>query len=162
MTPFGLCDQHALKTTTSSSDKQQDIPALAEGLRDVIGKFVRAVRTQADTPTIAQAETLAHLERNGPASIAALAETRGVKHQSMRLVVGKLEEDGLVTLVPNPSDGRSSLVKLTKPGYAQNAAARAARTRWLTEVIATQMSSRERAVLAEAIPILQKISALSR
>lgn len=151
------------KTTVTDSDHENDhesVQALAENLRDTIGKFVRAVRSQAGTPTTAQGETLAFLERNGPASIATLAENRGVKHQSMRLVIAKLEENSLITQTPDPKDGRSQLITLTRKGQAENATARKARTLWLSEVLSTRMSARERTLLGEALPILQKITGL--
>ena len=59
----------------------------------MVGQFVRAVRARAGTPSDAQGETLAFLERAGPVSIAALADGRGVKHQSMRLVTARLEAE---------------------------------------------------------------------
>jgi DNA-binding MarR family transcriptional regulator len=147
-------------THDPSQTEQTEVQALAENLRDTIGKFVRAVRKQAGTPSTAQGETLAFLERDGPVSIATLAESRGVKHQSMRLVIAKLQESGLVMLLPDPNDGRSYLVTLTKAGMAENAAVRAARTRWLTGVLSTAMSAHERAILREALPLLQKITDL--
>lgn len=131
---------------------------LAEALRDTVGKFVRSVRSHAGTPTNAQGETLAFLERSGPVSVAVLAEGRGVKHQSMRLVTAKLEESGLIALAPDPKDGRSNLVTLTKKGYRETAKARSARTRWLAEVLSTKTSARERKVLGESLLILQRIT----
>ncbi|MFZ6730874.1 MarR family winged helix-turn-helix transcriptional regulator [Undibacterium sp. Ji42W] len=150
-----------MKKQESVSKAEEDVQVLAENLRDTIGKFVRAVRSQAGTPTTAQGESLAFLERNGPVSIAAMAVNRGVKHQSMRLVIAKLEENKLITLTPDPKDGRSHLVTLTKEGRTENARARAARTVWLTEVLSSNMSASERTLLREALPILQKISQLS-
>ncbi len=152
--------RHILKRRILPGDEQGDVQALAEDLRDTIGKFVRAVRSQAGTPTTAQGETLAFLERSGPVSIAALAESRGVKHQSMRRVIARLEESGLIALAPDPKDGRSYRVKLTKEGRAETAAARAARTRWLAQVLATTMNARERAILSRSMPILKRIASL--
>lgn len=149
-----------MKKPALPSDHALEMEGLAEALRDTIGKFVRSVRSQAGTPTHAQGETLAFLERSGPASIAVLAENRGVKHQSMRLVTAKLEESGLIVLTPDPEDGRSNLVKLTKKGYSETAKARAARTRWLADVLSTNTNARERKVLGETLQILQRITDL--
>ncbi len=134
--------------------------ALAEALRDTVGKFVRSVRAEAGTPTSAQSETLAYLERSGPVSIAALAESRGVKHQSMRLVTSKLEEAGLIAMEPDPKDGRSYLVTLTRQGRHENAKARTARTRWLAEALSHHTSAQEREVLQNALLILQRLTVL--
>lgn len=149
------------KQILPGGDDPGDAEALAEELRDTIGRFVRAVRSQAGTPRTAQAETLASLERSGPVSIAALAESRGVKHQSMRLVIAKLEASGLVALAPDPKDGRSYLATITRKGRAETAAARTARTRWLAGAIATTINAHERAVLGECLPILRRIAGMS-
>lgn len=148
------------KTTKQSGGAKDtaDTQALAESLRDAIGVLVRSVRAQADTPTTAQGETLAALERGGAVSIAALAKSRGVKHQSMRLVVAKLVDSGLLELVTDPDDGRSYLVTLTQKGRAATAAGRTARTQWLTDALTQAMSARELAVLRESIPLLLKIA----
>ncbi len=137
---------------------ETEVQALADGLRDAIGVLVRSVRAQAETPTTAQGETLAALERGGAVSIAALAKSRGVKHQSMRLVVAKLVDSGFLELITDPDDGRSYLVTLTKKGRAATAASRTARTQWLTDALTETMSTRELAVLRESIPLLLKIA----
>ena len=137
-----------------------NVDMLAEALRETVGKFVRSVRAEAGTPTNAQSETLAYLERNGPVSIAVLADSRGVKHQSMRLVTSKLEETGLIAMEPDPKDGRSYLVTLTRQGRQENAQARMARTRWLAEALSQHTSAQEREVLQDALRVLQRITAL--
>ena len=43
----------------------------------------------------------------------ALTERAGVKQATMTATVARMERDGLVTLLPNPEDGRSTLVALT-------------------------------------------------
>ena len=43
----------------------------------------------------------------------ALAERAGVKQATMAATLARMERDGLVTLLPNPEDGRSLLVRLT-------------------------------------------------
>ena len=58
-----------------------------------------------------------------------LAERAGVKQATMAATLTRMERDGLVTLLPNPDDGRSTLVKLTPlaleilPAVAEAAAA---------------------------------------
>ncbi len=45
-----------------------------------------------------------------------LADRAGVSHQAMSEFVGELEERGLVERVPDPSDGRARLIRLTDSG----------------------------------------------
>ena len=134
-----------------------EVEALADDLRDVIGKFVRSVRVKAGTPSDAHGETLAFLERAGPVSIAALADARGVKHQSMRLVTARLEAEGLVDLLPDPKDKRGYLIHLTKAGLQETVAARRARAQWIAEALASTLSVDEMDILRQAVPLLKKI-----
>ncbi|TDR81566.1 MarR family winged helix-turn-helix transcriptional regulator [Paludibacterium purpuratum] len=144
--------------TKQTYDTTSDAAALAEDLRGAIGQFVRAVRSQAGTPTTAQGETLAYLERNGSVSIATIAENRGVKHQSMRLVIATLEEAGLVTRYPDPQDGRGVLIALTALGRAEIAEERARRSHWLANAMLHALSTDEMTSLRAAIPLLRKLS----
>lgn len=47
-----------------------------------------------------------------------LARRVGVTKQAVSKVVGELEAEGLVELVPDPADGRSKLVRFTQQGAA--------------------------------------------
>lgn len=132
--------------------------ALALQLRATVGQFVRAVRSQSGTSTTAQSEVLGLLARAGPVSVATLAAVRGVKHQSMRLVVARLAELGLLALRPDPDDGRSQLVALTDQGRASVAADQAARGAYLSGILMTRLSAAERAVLAEAVGLIARLS----
>jgi len=135
---------------------------LADDLREVIGRFVRAVRSRAPTPSQARAETLSLLERTGPVSIALLADGRGVTHQSMRLVIARLESEGWIELVADPQDRRGYLVHLTKKGIAENASARKARAEWIADALVSTMDPSEMATLRAAVPLLQKIVELAQ
>lgn len=140
------------------SEPTAEALALGEELRRVVGGFVRSVRRQAGTPSSAQSETLALLDREGPMSVAALAAERRVKHQSMRLVVAQLEEGGLVTRLPNPEDGRSQLVALSDPGRAALARSREARRLEIAALIDARLSDEERRQLRSAIALIERLS----
>lgn len=137
-----------------------EVAVLADDLRDVIGKFVRSVRGKTGTPSDAHGETLAFLERAGPVSIAALADARGVKHQSMRLVTARLEAEGLIDLLSDPKDKRGYLIHLTKTGLQETATARRARAQWIAEALATTLSVDEMNILRQAVPLLKKMADL--
>ncbi|WP_224023530.1 MarR family winged helix-turn-helix transcriptional regulator [Burkholderia vietnamiensis] len=130
---------------------------MGEAIRDVVSRLVKVVREQSGTQSNAQNETLALLERCGPVSIATLAVRRAVTHQTMRLIVQKLVEQGLVTLTVDNEDRRAWVVDLTDSGRAQTAQARAARSQWLTEQLLTKTSREERAVLEAAVRTLNKL-----
>jgi DNA-binding MarR family transcriptional regulator len=130
---------------------------LGESIRDVVSRLVKVVREQSGTHSNAQNETLSLLERTGPVSISALAMHRTVTHQTMRLIVMKLVEQGLVTLMQDAEDRRAYVVDLTDEGRAQNAHERSARSQWLTDRLMTKTSREERAMLEIAVRTLHKL-----
>jgi len=131
--------------------------ALAESLRGAVGRFVRAVRSQSGTPRDAQADALAELAHVGPMSIAGLAESRGVTHQSMRLVVVRLETAGLLKRQPDPADGRGWLMSLTAAGRRTVERDRQVRANWLAQAIDEKLSPLEREELSRAVPLLLRL-----
>lgn len=128
-------------------------------LRDSVGRFVRAIRNHSGTATTAESEVLAFLQRAGAASVAVLAEARGVKHQSMRQVVARLAALDLLALQPDPADGRSQLVSLTRTGRASVKQDQAARSAYLAQAMAVRLSAPELALLSEATALLDRLSA---
>lgn len=65
---------------------------------------------------ITQFLTLAALNEVGSAAVNALAERLDIERTAMGKMVGFLEKDGLVSIRPSPTDGRSRLVALTDEG----------------------------------------------
>lgn len=138
-------------------ESHADALALAEHLRATLGRFVRGVKTQANTPTTAQSDTLALLDREGPLTVAELADRRNVRHQSMRLVAAQLESEGLVKKAPNPADGRSQLLSITESGQAELFRARRARTLQIAGLIEERLSAGDRRTLKAAIQIIERL-----
>lgn len=134
-----------------------DAQALAETLRVALSAFIRGVKTEVETPTTSQSETLSLLDREGPLSVAQLADRRNVRHQSMRLVVGQLETEKLIGKMPNPSDRRSELLFLTEEGRASLSRARQARTAQIAERIEERLSEEDRQTLDAAIRIIERL-----
>lgn len=145
-------------TRTDTLPVRTDDPAsLGESIRDVVSRLVKVVREQSGTHSNAQNETLSLLERSGPVSIATLAVGRAVTHQTMRLIVMKLVEQGVVTLRQDAEDRRAYVVDLTDQGRAQIAHDRSARSQWLTDQLLKKTSREERALLENAVRTLRKL-----
>ena len=136
-----------------------DAAALAEDLRRAVGRFVRAVRADADTPRSAQSETLALLEREGAMNIASLAQLRNVKHQTMRVIIGQMESGGLVLRAIDPADRRSQVISLSRAGQAELTRERADRAFRIDLMIRDEVSPQERLLLGQTIAILNRMSA---
>ena len=65
---------------------------------------------------ITQFLTLAALNELGSAAVSALAERLDIERTAMGKMVEFLQRDGLVTIKPSPTDGRSRLIELTEKG----------------------------------------------
>lgn len=132
---------------------------LATQLAAVVGRLLRRLRTTSSesllTPT--QRSVLSRLEREGPATTAALARAEFVRPQSMRLTLGALEDQGLVARAPDPADGRKSVMSMTDAGRAAMGAVRTAKHNWLAEAIAAEFDGAERETLAEATALLDRL-----
>jgi len=141
----------------ASSENRTDALELAEDLRATLGRFVRLVKNEANTPTTSQSETLSLLDRSGPLTVAELANLRNVRHQSMRLVTAQLELDGLVGKLPNPADGRSRLLSITQKGREELSRSRKARTLKIAALIEERLSNQDRQTLQAAILIIERL-----
>ena len=65
---------------------------------------------------ITQFLTLAALNQLGSAAVSALAERLDIERTAMGKMVEFLQRDGLVTIKPSPTDGRSRPIELTEKG----------------------------------------------
>lgn len=146
-----------MKMKKSNVDGPIDAHVLAETLRHTLGSFIRGIRSGTQTPTTSQSETLSLLDREGPLSVAQLADLRNVRHQSMRLVVGQLVTESLIGKMPNPADRRSELLFLTEEGRALLSRARQARTAQIAERIVERLSEEDRRALDAAIRIIERL-----
>jgi DNA-binding MarR family transcriptional regulator len=72
---------------------------------------------------ITQFLTLAALNELGSAAVNALAERLDIERTAMGKMLGFLERDGLISIRPSPSDGRSRRVELTQKGRRRHAQA---------------------------------------
>lgn len=140
------------------TQRKLDVDALAEELRDAVSTFVRTVRAETATVRTAKSDTLEMLEANGAANVAMLAQKRNVKHQSMRLVTGQLEADGLIRRKVDPVDRRSQLFVLTDKGRDWLARLRELRSSRIAMMIRTKLSAGERQELRTAARLLARLA----
>ncbi|OOG51551.1 MarR family transcriptional regulator [Rhodanobacter sp. C01] len=133
--------------------------ATAVELRVLVGKLKRRLREQASVGGLAwsQVSVLGHLERDGPATVTALAHAEGMRPQSMGANVSALLAAGLLRGSPDPNDGRQTLLSLTPACHELIKANRAAREDWLFHAIQTQLTSQEQAQLASAVELLKRL-----
>lgn len=133
--------------------------ALAGSLRDAIGRLgrrMRAERAPADL-SLGQWAALRTLDSHGPRTPSELAAHEKVQPPSMTKILANLEAHGYVTRTPDPVDRRQVVVAASAEGRALLADDRRRKDRWVSQRLTTLEPS-ERAALAAALPILEKLS----
>jgi DNA-binding MarR family transcriptional regulator len=136
-----------------------DTAALAHDLRLAVMRFSRRLRNQrVDTSvTLTHLAALSTLKRHGPMSPGELAAHERVQPPSMTRVVVALEERGLVTRTPHPTDGRQVVIGLTDAAERLLTEEARAREAWLSERL-HRLTPEERATLREAAAIMEELA----
>jgi DNA-binding MarR family transcriptional regulator len=101
------------------------------------------------------------LARGGPMRLTDLLATEQLKQPALTSLVAKLEQDGLVKRRPDPSDGRAILLSLTREGRQIVRSRHANRVAQLTRLV-DQLTDGERAVLADSMPVLTRLTELAK
>ena len=135
-----------------------DTTMLAGRLRLALGHLIRRLRAERHRFSLSQASVLGRLDRYGPSSIGDLASAERVRPQSMTQIVADLEADGLITRSADPTDGRRALVELTAQGLQTLREDRRDREGWLARMITEELSPSEQQLLAEALPLLERLA----
>src|ERR1700719_3465681 len=145
-----------MKERADSADTAR-ASALAGELRVLLGKLKRRLREQAHLGelTSSQISVLSRLDREGPATVTALAKAEGMRPQSMGANVSALEAAGLVSGAPDPKDCRQTILSLTPACRDWIKAGRAAHDDWLFRAIQANLSREEQEELASALNQLQ-------
>ena len=132
----------------------------ATGLRVAIVRIQRQLRTRsASGMTPSQSSALARIEQHGPLRPGALAELEGTTAATMSRVIDSLSTLGLIERVPDPLDGRASLVQLSTEGGALVHRLRAEYTEALRSALA-ELTPAERKVIRATIPVMARLSEL--
>jgi DNA-binding MarR family transcriptional regulator len=136
-----------------------DTAALAHDLRLAVMRFSRRLRNQrVDTSvTLTHLAALSTLKRHGAMSPGELAAHERVQPPSMTRVVVALEERGLVTRTPHPTDGRQVVIGLTEAAELLLTEEARAREAWLSARL-HRLTPEERATLREAAAIMEQLA----
>jgi DNA-binding MarR family transcriptional regulator len=132
---------------------------VADELRQVVGAFMRRLRTESAAHELSQSEqvVMRRLHELGPLTTADLARAEMVKPQSMGATLAGLEEGGLVVRTTDPTDARCRRVSLTDRGKRVLAESRAARQNWLARAIEETLDTDEQRALFAATELLRRV-----
>jgi DNA-binding MarR family transcriptional regulator len=132
---------------------------VAAGLERLFGLF-RSLSPPSGL-SLTAAATLATLERSGPCRLTSLAAREGVTQPAMTQLAARLQDAGLVTRDPDPSDGRVVRVGITSEGQVTLARRRQARAERLGGLL-DRLSPDHRAALAAALPAMDALASARR
>jgi DNA-binding MarR family transcriptional regulator len=136
-----------------------DASTLTSHLRLAVVRLNRRLRAQraSHQVSLTQVSAMSTLYKCGPLTPGELAAKEGVQPPSMTRVISALEELGIVSRSPHPSDGRQAIVELTDTGRQIVVEDITAREAWLDSRLAT-LTEEERAVLARAAEIIDRMA----
>ena len=133
---------------------------VAAALQMSIGLFIRQLRqmqAQSDL-SLSEASALKRLDRSGPTSVTELAKAEQISVQSMGTTLGALEARGLVERHPHPSDGRRSVLSITKSGTRVLGDKHNARAEQLAKALSAGFSPHELRQLMVASPLIERLA----
>jgi len=149
----------------SSPTSQQRTPespgdeSLGAELLAVVARLNRLATQRIRLPLpVAQARLLATIMDQGPARISDLATLDHCSQPTMTTQVRRLEEAGLVSRSPDPTDARAVRISITPAGERTVVRSRADRGAAIDPYI-ERLSDEERGVLTEAIGIMRRLIA---
>jgi DNA-binding MarR family transcriptional regulator len=137
-----------------------DIPALSSSLRSVISGLHKSLRRQMSeisSYSMTEVETIALLSRHASMLPTQLAAMTRIKAQSMSQILHKLEAQGLIKRSPSTDDKRKVYISLTNTGKKMVDKVRYDKDERLKEAIEKLLTDKERALLAKALPVLNKL-----
>src|ERR1700755_784411 len=128
-----------------ADSENAETSALAAELHIVLGALKRRLREDGDVADLTPApkSVLLRLERDGPATVSALARAEAMRPQSMGAIVAALEAAGFVSGAPNPPDGRQTILSLTDRFRDWLSTTRAVRKDWLLRTVQARLNADE-------------------
>jgi DNA-binding MarR family transcriptional regulator len=149
----------ASRVARSQTLDSEAIASLAVELRILVGQLTRRLREESmpGDLSLSQVSVLGRLEREGPATVTALARGERMRPQSMGAVIASLEADGLVAGAADPADGRQTIYTNTAAARAIIKMHRAKRDDWLMNAISTRLAEAEQRALADAVSALHRL-----
>ena len=141
-----------------------DIAELSSSLRSVISSLHKGLRKRmnaANTYSMTEMETIAHLARSSALLPTTLASLTRVKTQTMSQIIKKLEMQGIIKRTPSGDDKRKIFISLTTRGKKWVENTKYERDEWLKKAIEKSLSGKEREALVKVLPILNKLAEIN-
>lgn len=105
-----------------------------------------------------QTAVLGLLAKHGTLTPGELAHRLRSQPQALTRTFAALEEHGWLKRMPDPSDGRQSLLTITPAGRRALADEMRPRDKWIAEVMRRELTTAERELLVLAAGLLERLS----
>jgi DNA-binding MarR family transcriptional regulator len=135
-----------------------DVKALEHGL-DRLSIWLRR-----KAPAVLSSSTITALDRlraEGPLRVSELAAREAITQPGVTLLVNRLAGAGYAERVPDPTDRRAALVRITPAGEAVLAARHAQRAAVLQDQLA-RLDDHDQKLLIQALPAIERLIDLDR
>jgi DNA-binding MarR family transcriptional regulator len=131
--------------------------ALAHGLRRVVVGLYRQMQKQINNDeqlSVAAQNVMYQLTQKETLLPSELCALLNISSQYISQVFTQLEALQYISRKPSVEDGRKTLVSLTRKGRQKVLESRREREAWLSELMASRFSAKEKKVVREAIVLL--------
>jgi DNA-binding MarR family transcriptional regulator len=144
-----------------ASGDHQNTAETAVRLAVAVKRLQARIREEAGVTStglsVAQVSIFSRLVHEGPLTAATLAVAEHVSQQAIAQSLAGLKTGGLVSVKPDPADGRKSLLEVTAAGRALYETILASRDDWLIRAIESAIGPDERPVLDKGIEMLERL-----
>jgi DNA-binding MarR family transcriptional regulator len=131
---------------------------MAARLRLAVARLQRIVRQQAmGGLNLAEGSCLAVIDRHGPLSLSDVASRENLSAPTVTKIVSRLEGQGLIERLADPTDRRVSMVAVSTSGAALLELVRGSRTAYLHRKL-SELSDENLTRLLAALPVLEALA----
>ena len=143
---------------SSPSQAETATSDVAARLRLAVARLQRIVRQQAmGGLNLAEGSCLAIIDRHGPLSLSDVASRENLSAPTITKIVMRLENQGLIERLADPTDRRVSLVAVSKNGATLLERVRSSRTAYLHRKL-RELSEKDLGLLLAALPVLEALA----
>jgi DNA-binding MarR family transcriptional regulator len=141
---------------------QPEVHVTAARLRVGLSAFRRRIQEAVTDGDLSapQLTALSRIDRLGPVTTAELARREQITPQAMGATIASLEQRGLVARGADASDGRRSILSLTRSGRDAIHSGRSAVSDKIAAALAESFTPGEIAILDAAAPLIERLSDL--
>ena len=147
-------------TSTNPAAPPANDSELAAGLRTTVSRLIKLLRRETRNEaqlSLTERAALGLLYPDNQLAPSDIARTEKVTTQSMSQVINHLAELNYIERNPSGDDKRKVLLSLTPAGRAYIEQLRRDKQEWLTAALQEKTSPDEKAILAEALKIIDKL-----